>query len=100
MVRKTCDNSKNGEVPVSLSPRPVLKLTEKSNLDSYIKGLIFDITTSNTGLHKGACFRIEKVLGTEMVRLACCQHDMKIVLLNVFLYLFGLTEGPSTALFK
>jgi len=77
-----------------------VEVTEKRNLDSQIKGLVFDITTSNTGLHKGACFRIEKALGTEMVWLACCQHVMKVVLLNVFLSLFGPTEGPSTALFK
>ena len=35
-----------------------------------------------------------------MVWLACRHHVMEVVLSNVFLSLFGPTEGPSTALFK
>ena len=59
-----------------------------------------DTTASNTGLHKEACIRTEKALGTEMIWFACCQHVMKVVLSDVFLSLIGPTEGPSTALFK
>src|SRR5688572_3470781 len=80
MVRKTCDYSKKWRGAGEFKAKTCVEVTEKWNLDSQIKGLLFDITTSDTGLHKGACFRIEKALGIEMVWLACCQHVMKIVL--------------------
>jgi len=53
---------------------------EKWNLLSQIKGLVFDPTASNTGLHKGACVRIEEALETEMVWIACRHHVMEVVL--------------------
>ena len=59
------------------------------------KGLVFDTTASNTGLHNGACVRIEEALGTEMVWIACRHHVMEVVFSNVFTSLFG-----PTALFK
>ena len=72
----------------------------KWNLCSHVKGLVFDTTASNTGLHKGACTRIEEALGVELVWIACRHHVMEVVLSNVFTSLFGATDGPSTALFK
>ncbi|KAK0053559.1 hypothetical protein Bpfe_017019 [Biomphalaria pfeifferi] len=77
-----------------------IEVIEKWNLRSQIKGLVFDTTASNTGLHKGACVGIEEALGTEMVWIACRHHVMEVVLSNVFKSLFGPTEGPSTALFQ
>jgi len=35
-----------------------IEVIEKWNLRSQIKGLVFDTTASNTGLHKGARVRI------------------------------------------
>jgi len=72
----------------------------KWNLCSQVKGLVFDTTASNTGLHKGACTKIEEALGREMVWIACRHHVMEIVLSNVFTSLLGATDSPSTALFK
>ncbi len=77
-----------------------IEVIEKWNLRSQIKGLVFDTTASNTGLHKGACVGIEKALGTELVWIACRHHVMEVVLSNVFKSLFGPAEGPSTALFQ
>ena len=77
-----------------------VEVIEKWNLSSHIKGLVFDTTASNTGLHKGACAKIEEALGTELTWIACRHHVMEVVLSNVFSCLFGPTEGPSTALFK
>jgi hypothetical protein len=77
-----------------------IEVIDKWNLRSQIKGLVFDTTASNTGLHNGACVRTEEALGTEMVWIACRHHVMEVVLSNVFTSLFGATEGPSTALFK
>lgn len=40
-------------------PKVCVEVTEKLNLSSQIKGLVFDTTASSTGLHKSACIRIK-----------------------------------------
>lgn len=77
-----------------------LDAIQKCNLSLQIKGLVFDTTASNTGLHKGACVQIEKALGTELVWIACRHHVMEIMLSKVFFCLFGQSEGPETRIFK
>jgi hypothetical protein len=83
-----------------LQARACMDAVQKWNLDSQIKGLVFDTTASNTGLHKGACIRIEQALETELIWIACRHHVMEIVLSDVFTCLFGPTVGPQTELFK
>jgi hypothetical protein len=75
-------------------------LIEKWNLKSQIKGLVFDTTACNTGMHKGACVKIEECLGSELVWVACRHHVMEIVLCDVFFAVFGSSQGPEIAFFK
>jgi len=67
---------------------------------TQIKGLIFDTTANNTGLHRGACIKIEEALGTELVWIACRHHIMEIMLSDVFSCIFGPSGGPESKLFK
>lgn len=71
---------------------------QRWNLASQIKGLVFDTTASNTGLHSGACIKIEEAIGTKLVWIACRHHVMEIILSSVFSCTFFPTGGPQTAL--
>jgi len=42
-------------------------------LRAQVWGLVFDTTSSNTGLSMGACTLIERALGTDLVWIACRQ---------------------------
>ena len=42
-------------------------------LRAQVWGLVFDTTSSNTGLNIGACTLIERALGTDLVWIACRQ---------------------------
>lgn len=77
-----------------------LELLESWKIRDEVVGLVFDTTASNTGLHKGACVRIEEGLGRELAMLACRHHVLEIVLSDVFRVVFGDTGGPEVALFK
>lgn len=70
------------------------------NMTHSIKGLVFDTTASNTGLHTGACTEIEKALECELVWLACRHHIMEIVLSAAFTCLFGCSGAPEVGLFN
>lgn len=65
-----------------------------------VRGIVFDTTASNTGLHQGACVRIEEILGLEFAWFACRHHVMEVMLSHVFISIFGSTGGPETGLFK
>ncbi|KAG7162994.1 hypothetical protein Hamer_G002038 [Homarus americanus] len=44
-----------------------LEAIKSWNVEKLVKGLVFDTTASNTGLHRGACVRIEDELEQELV---------------------------------
>lgn len=69
-------------------------------LRSKIRGLVFDTTASNTGLHNGACTIIEETLGRELVWIPCRHHILELLLSAAFRSAFGPTAGPETGLFK
>ena len=62
--------------------------------------MCFDTTSSNTGIHAGACTLIEKFLQKELLYLACRHHMHKIIVSDVFKCCFGLTSGPDVLIFK
>ncbi len=77
-----------------------LQTIESWHLRSKIQGLIFDTTTSNTGLHAGACPLIETGLEKELVWIPCCHHIMELILAAVHRSLFGTSGGPEMTLYK
>ena len=53
-------------------------------LRSQVQGLVFDTTSSNTGIHLGACTLIEKTLKHELIWIACRHHIFEVMLSDVF----------------
>lgn len=77
-----------------------LKVLDEWKIRDVVQGLVFDTTSSNTGIHKGACVLIEEALGRELVNIGCRHHVLEVVLGNVFMALFGGTGGPEVCMFK
>ncbi|KAG7177344.1 hypothetical protein Hamer_G028982, partial [Homarus americanus] len=77
-----------------------LEAIKSWNVEKLVKGLVFDTTASNTGLHRGACVRIEDELEQELVWIACRHHVLEIMLSDVFSLICGSTGSPETILFK
>lgn len=70
------------------------------DIRSKIRGLVFDTTASNTGLHSGACIIIEKALGRELVWIPCRYHIFELLLSAAFRSVSCPTVGPETRRFK
>ena len=77
-----------------------LKILEDWKIKEKVHGLVFDTTSSNTGIHKGASTLIEDGIGHELVHIGCRHHIMEVVLGHVFTSLFGATSGPNFQIFK
>ncbi|KAG7165343.1 hypothetical protein Hamer_G007156 [Homarus americanus] len=77
-----------------------LEAIKSWNVEKLVKGLVFDTTASNTGLHRGACVRIEDELEQELVWIACRHHVLEIMLSDVFSLICGSTGSLETILFK
>jgi hypothetical protein len=77
-----------------------LKILDDWKIRDKLQGLVFDTTSSNTGIHKGACVLIEKAVGRDLVNIGCRHHVLEVILSNVFTALFGGTGGPEVGLFK
>ena len=77
----------------------------KKTLDSWeiadkIFAVGFDTTSSNTGVHKGACTILQQLLGRQLLWLACRHHILELVVGAAFTQLFGDTKSPEVTLFK
>jgi len=77
-----------------------LKVLDDWKIRDKVHGLVFDTTSSNTGIHKGACILIEEALGREIVNIGCRHHVLEVILSNVFTAVFGGTRGPEVGMFK
>ena len=60
----------------------------------------FDTTAGHTGSLKGACTLLEKVMGCELLWLACRHHIMELILSKVFTVCCGPSNGPDIPIFK
>ena len=71
------------------------------NLKEKIVGMCFETTSSNTGIHTGACTLIEKQLHKNLMYLACRHHMHEIIVSDVFKCCFVPTSGgPDVLLLK
>ena len=77
-----------------------MKTLEDWKIKEKVHGLVFDTTSSNTEIHKGASTLIEVGIGHELVRIGCRHHIMEVVLGHVFTSLSGATSGPNVGIFK
>jgi hypothetical protein len=69
-------------------------------LRSQVQGLVFDTTSSNTGIHLGASTLIEKALKRELIWIACRHHIFEVMLADVFSATVATTSGPTIGVFK
>jgi len=83
-----------------LMAEAVYNLINNWNLSNHIQFMCFDTTDSYTGLKSGACVLLEKMLGRNLIKLACRHHIFEIVVGKVFDNLMGPSNGPYIALFK
>lgn len=65
-----------------------------------VVALCFDTTSSNTGIHAGACTLIEKQIGRTLLHTACRHHVHEVILSHVFKVCFGPSSGPEIKLFN
>lgn len=77
----------------------VLDTVDEWGLRDKIKGLCFDTTASNTGVHGGVCIRLEKEFGRELLNVACRHHISEIMLGKVF-SLHNVSKSPNMELFS
>ena len=73
---------------------------EDWNVTSKVIAVGFDTTTSNTGVNKGVCIRLQKSLKTPLLWMACRHHVLELILGKAFSELFGESSGPEIPLFK
>ena len=79
--------------------------TVKKTLDDWeiadrIIAIGFDTTSSNTGVHRGACTILQQLLNRQLLWLACRHHILELVVGAAFTELFGETKSPEVTLFK
>ena len=78
----------------------VLQQLQSWHCESFIIGMCFDTTASNTGRHSGACQLLENALNRNLLWLACRHHMHEILLSDMFAVCFGPSSGPEVTFFK
>ena len=77
-----------------------LNTLDEWELRSQVGGLVFDTTSSNTGLHSGPCTILERILERNLVWIGCRHHVFEVMLASVFTAAFGTSGGPEVGLFN
>jgi hypothetical protein len=78
----------------------IFQLLQEWGLVKYVKGMSFDTTASNTGIHKGACVLLEDLVGRRLLYFACRHHIFELVAKAVFFEVFGASKSPEVAMFN
>lgn len=69
-------------------------------IEDMVQGMCFDTTSSNTGRNKGACVKIEQLLGRDLLHFACRHHVMELLAGAAFEAAMGASSAPEVLLFK
>ncbi|XP_058830268.1 uncharacterized protein LOC131689300 [Topomyia yanbarensis] len=59
----------------------------------------FDTTATNTGMNKGACIRLERMLGRELLWLACRHHVLELLVSAAWDTLLAASSSPNVTTF-
>jgi len=78
----------------------ILQQLKSWQCESFVIGMFFDTTASNTGRHSGACQLVQNALNRNLLWLACRHHMHEILLSDVFTLCFGPSSGPEVIFFK
>lgn len=68
--------------------------------EENVCGMVFDTTSSNTGVNNGACVNIERLLNRSPLHFACRHHIFELSLKTAYEKCLGGTSGPEVLLFK
>lgn len=77
-----------------------MKALKDWKLKELVRGLVFDTTSSNTGLNIGACTIMERNLDRNLIWIACRHHVFEVMLSTIFTTAFGTSGGPEVGIFK
>ena len=76
------------------------KVCEDWKLIENIWAIVFDTTSTNTGVHNGACTILEaEFIKRKLLWLACRHHILELILKAVWKRLFGPSSSPSNQTF-
>ena len=78
----------------------VKTLLESWGIEGQVCALVFDTTSSNTGIESGACKFLEDWLDTPLLWLACRHHMHELHVKRVMQGIFGQSKDPGVALFR
>lgn len=77
-----------------------MDLLDTWGLTDVVTALVFDTTSSNSGVHRGAAKLLEQRLGTKVFYLACRHHILELLVGAVWEKLFGKVKSPENPWFK
>ena len=77
-----------------------MDLLEAWGLAGVVTALVFDTTSSNSGVHKGAAKLLEQQLDRKVFYLACRHHILEVVVGAAWEKLFGKVKSPDNPWFK
>ena len=80
--------------------KAVTELLESWNISKEVSGLVFDTTSSNSGIDNGACVLIEQYLQRAILWLGCRHHIYELNIKHVAGAVLGDTKEPGVKLFK
>lgn len=80
--------------------RAVYDALQSWNIEDKVQGMCFDTTASNTGSNEGACVYLEKLLGRDLLHIACRHHILELLPAAAFKKVMGDTSNPEVLLFK
>lgn len=78
----------------------VYNLMVQWNIADRVEAMGFDTTSSNTGVHIGACTILQQYFRRELLNLACRHHIYEIVLRKVFEIKLSASSAPEVQLFE
>ena len=78
----------------------VVNALKQWGLEQRVAVMCFDTTASNVGKWQGACTLVEKMLGKDLLYLACRHHIMELIVGSAFDQVLRGSSGPEIKLFK
>lgn len=68
-------------------------------MEKLVEIVCFDTTASNTGIHRGSAYLLEKKLGRSLLFFPCRHHISELLLKAVFELYLGKTSAPEVLIF-
>ncbi|GBM61456.1 hypothetical protein AVEN_96566-1 [Araneus ventricosus] len=78
----------------------IYKILEQWDLVNQVIAMTFDTTSVNTVHLNGTCTLLEDKNGRDLLWLACCHHNLELILAKVFTLCFVPSSSPEIPLFK